>query len=100
MLQQGRCNDRQIVPADWIARSTEPYSEYVPSANLHYGMLWVVRVDEEGRMTSFHHTGLGMHFLGVYPSGNLVIVHRVDNESDHDFRSSDLPRLFGVLFGG
>jgi len=46
------------------------------------------------------HTGVGVHFLGVYPTGNLVIVHRVDTEFENDFQRSEFYRLFSVIFGG
>jgi CubicO group peptidase (beta-lactamase class C family) len=100
MLQRGRWKGRQLIPAEWVGRSTQPYSDYNPQANLYYGMLWVVRVDDAGQMSSFHHTGVGVHFLGIYPTANLVIVHRVDTESDNSFERSSLYRLFGVIFGG
>ncbi len=58
MLQEGVWNGRQLVPAEWIARSVEPVSEYNAAANQYYGMLWVVRVGEDGAMSSFHHTGV------------------------------------------
>ncbi len=51
-------------------------------------------------MSSFHHTGVGVHFLGIYPSSDMVIVHRVDTESETQFKQSDFYRLFGVIFGG
>ncbi len=100
MLQEGAWNGRQIVPADWIARSVEPYSEFNPAANQFYGMLWVVRVDGNGAMSSFHHTGIGVHFLGIYPSARLVIVHRMDTETQPRVQQSPIPSLFGVIFGG
>ncbi len=48
MLQKGQWHGEQIVPAEWIKQSIQPQSEFIPQANLHYGMLWIVRLNEAG----------------------------------------------------
>lgn len=90
-LQRGQWKGRQIVPAEWIARSTQPYSIENAEYGLAYGMLWNVLVPDRPEETpSFYHTGVGVHMLGVYPKHRLVMVHRVDTERVHRFDEGDL----------
>lgn len=97
-LQRGRWHGRQIVPADWIARSTRPYSIVEPEYGLAYGMLWNVLVpDPQDETPSFYHTGVGVHMLGVYPRHKLVMVHRVDTERAHRFNDGDLYRIIRMI---
>ncbi len=99
-LNRGQWNGRQIVPADWIARSTQPYSEVEPQYGLAYGMLWDVLVPESAdEAPSFYHTGVGIHMLGVYPKHKLAMVHRVDTEHAYRFNDGDLYRLIRMIHG-
>jgi CubicO group peptidase (beta-lactamase class C family) len=73
-LRKGRWGDRQIVPADWVARSTTPYSPVPPGNTMPfvgYGFLWWI--------SDWGYSALGAdgHFIAVIPSKDLVIVHRV-----------------------
>jgi len=73
-LRKGRWNDRQVVPEEWVIRSTTPYSA-VPSSNgmpfVGYGLLWWT--------ADWGYSALGAdgHFIAVVPAKDLVIVHRV-----------------------
>ena len=99
-LQRGRWKGRQIVPADWIDRSTRPISMTEPEYGLAYGMLWdVVVPDPQDRRASFFHTGAGVHMLGVYPKHGLVMVHRVDTERDYHFDDGDLYQVIRKVHG-
>lgn len=97
-LQRGQWRGRQIVPADWIARSTQPYSIEDAEYGLAYGMLWNVLVPERADDTpAFYHTGVGIHMLGVYPQYRLVMVHRVDTERAYRFDDGDLYRIIRLM---
>ncbi|MEQ1512508.1 MAG: serine hydrolase [Lysobacteraceae bacterium] len=99
-LDRGQWHGRQIVPADWIARSTRPYSEVEPQYGLAYGMLWDVLVPESAdEAPSFYHTGVGIHMLGVYPKHKLVMVHRVDTEHGYRFNDGDLYQVIRMIHG-
>ena len=94
-LQRGEWQGRQLVPAEWIDRSTQPYSITDADYGLAYGMLWDVLVPNPGEARpSFFHTGVGVHMLGVYPEHRLVMVHRVDTETGSRFNDGD---LYGVI---
>ncbi len=75
-LRGGLWNEKQIVPADWVRRSTTPYSTGVSTDSMPftgYGFLWWT--------TPWGYTALGVggHVIAVAPGKNLVIVHRVNN---------------------
>ena len=98
-LNYGVWQGKQIIPKEWIDMSTVPYSIYNPKYRNAYGMLWYVRVpDEKTKRNSFEHTGLGIHWLGVFPDKKLVVVHRVDTENDFDYKKPDFYKMIGLLF--
>lgn len=99
-LNGGRWQGKQIIPAEWIALSTKPYSITEPEYGLAYGMLWDVLVpDSPDEQASFYHTGVGVHMLGVYPKHKLVMVHRVDTEREFRFNDGDLYRVIRMVHG-
>ena len=75
----GRWNDRQIVPADWVAMSTRAHSDAGEGGA--YGMLWWAARD--GKLLpgasmeagTFAARGNGPHYAIAIPSRRLVIVH-------------------------
>jgi hypothetical protein len=98
-LQKGQWNGQQIVSAEWIELSTHPWSVINPEYGLARGMLWgVILSEQDAGSHSFYHTGAGMHMLGVYPSSDLVFVHRVDTESDFSFQEEDLYKMIDLVF--
>ncbi|MFT3806329.1 serine hydrolase domain-containing protein [Arenimonas sp.] len=99
-LQHGQWKGKQIVPADWIDRSTQARSIVNEEYGLAYGMLWDVLVPgaDEPR-PSFFHTGVGVHMLAVYPKRGLVMVHRVDTETEFRFREDDLYQIIRRVHG-
>lgn len=98
-LNRGEWEGKQIVPAQWIDASTRPYSLYNAEHGIAYGMLWyVLNPQKKGQRFSFYHTGVGIHMLGVYPSSNMVLVHRVDTENDNPYHKPDLYKMIGLVF--
>lgn len=86
MLREGNWNGRQIVPRDWVRRSTRPItrrSEMNPeprrSGPFGYGYLWWVFDNPElGPAYEGAYTGLGavgQHIL-VMPALDLVVAHK------------------------
>lgn len=99
-LDHGRWNGRQLIPRDWIDLSTQPHSITEAQYGLAYGMLWDVLVPAaDDKRTSFFHTGVGVHMLGVYPKHRLVLVHRVDTEREFRFNDGDLYQVIRRVHG-
>ncbi len=97
-LDDGRWQDRRLLPSDWIDESTRPISILNADYDLAYGMLWNVLVPDPGdTRASFYHTGLGVHMLGIYPKHRLVLVHRVNTEQDFDFDDGKLYRMIRLV---
>ncbi|WP_198677636.1 acyl-CoA thioester hydrolase/BAAT C-terminal domain-containing protein [Pseudidiomarina homiensis] len=95
----GEWQGQQLVSADWIEQSTTSYSVTNSYMDFGYGMLWnVINPNEERATTSFYHTGVGIHMLGVYPASDLVFVHRVATESDYNFDQQNLYRIIGSIW--
>jgi CubicO group peptidase (beta-lactamase class C family) len=73
-LRKGRWGERQVVPEEWVARSTTPYSPVPPGNTMPfvgYGLLWWV--------SDWGYAALGAdgHIIAVIPAKDLVVVHRV-----------------------
>jgi hypothetical protein len=71
----GRWNDTQVLPAEWVERSTAPHSMDV-AEGFDYGYMWWVGkpADLDGHRW-FAARG-GGHAAWVVPSLDLVVVHR------------------------
>ncbi len=109
-LCHGRWGDRQIVPAEWVAKSS--HSDEMIHAGKYdlggYEYLWWVEHDGAllGPVTlpgMFMAVGAGGHYVLVIPSLDMVIVNRVGNEpANHEIKSvvaaADGPGLKGEQF--
>ncbi len=102
LVNDGTWNDQQILPAEWIDQSTDCYTvmnENIGGGrSLCYGMMWEI-VRQDGTMSAFLHTGLGVHMIYVHPGAELVMIHRVDTEGDYSFPNGRIPQLIGLSFG-
>jgi CubicO group peptidase (beta-lactamase class C family) len=101
-LHQGKWHDRQIVPAQWVEESTQPYSRsgFGPG----YGYLWWTGFVDGGFAPSvtlpsgsFFAWGNGGQFAFVMPAFDLVFVHRADRFGEPGFSLCDLGRLLWLV---
>ena len=78
----GRSAGRQVVPADWIARSLTPTVangvpyRYGPVSFMNYGFMWWI--DRQPDRDAFFAWGYGGQFVYCVPSLKLVIVTTTD----------------------
>ena len=106
----GRWGDRQLVPEEWVRRSTtvepagDPETAGSPegrprdrSSGDPYGYLWRIIPEEAGVGPGFYHGGLGVHLLAVLPERKLVLVHRVDTDRDFDVRWPEIKALMELI---
>lgn len=97
-LNNGKWNNKQIIPKDWIKASLTPSSIYNDVYNLGYGMLWKLRLTEDKKeVVSFYHTGVGIHMLAIYPELKMVLVHRVDTENNYDYDKKKIYRMLPLV---
>lgn len=71
-LQEGRWNRRQVVPADWVRRSTEEHAEGWPDRYGAYGYFWWLPPDDPWE--SYAAVGYGGQFLYVVPELRMLLV--------------------------
>jgi len=89
-LRKGNWNGRQIIPQDWIEKSTRAYSIVDEKMGVGYGYMW--NVVKPGTAFSnilfdgkggFFHTGVGIHTLSVLPEHKLVYIYRYDTDGEY-----------------
>ena len=87
MLRMGKWDDRQIIPADWVRRSTgvftpvgEMHPESMRSGPLGYGCMWWVWDGSfatgpyKGAYTA---SGMRGQYITVLPELDMVVAHKV-----------------------
>jgi CubicO group peptidase (beta-lactamase class C family) len=101
MLQGGKWNGVQVVPAEWIRRMTSlvtPMNELEPVQNRALGtgerwgygyMTWVWDAPQsQGPLVgAFQASGFGGQFITVIPSLKMVVAHKVDTFDDSPLRA-------------
>ena len=88
-LRKGNWNGRQIIPEDWIEKSTAAYSNVNEELGLGYGYMWNVVKPGVGFSNiifngkgGFYHTGVGIHTLSVLPEHKVVYIYRYDTDGE------------------
>jgi CubicO group peptidase (beta-lactamase class C family) len=88
-LRKGNWNGRQIIPPEWIEKSTKAYSMVSEQYGVGYGYLWNVVLPGQGFSNvifggkgGFYHTGVGIHTLAVVPELKLVYIYRYDTTGE------------------
>ena len=79
MLNGGRWNGQQLIPADWIVESTKHHVKAADTGGLGYGYLWWLPSDvRTGRewANSYEANGNYGQYILVMPEIDTVIVHR------------------------
>jgi CubicO group peptidase (beta-lactamase class C family) len=89
-LRKGNWNGRQIIPAEWIEKSTKAYSMVSEELGVGYGYMWNVVLPGLGFSNigfdgkgAFYHTGVGIHTLAVLPDHKLVYIYRYDTDGEY-----------------
>jgi len=88
MLHNGNWNGEQIVPADWVARSTRMhYPAYAPYG---YGYQWWILPDELG----YRADGLYQQHIYVLPKADMVVAATADIRGASFYRVDGLVNAF------
>lgn len=90
-MRNGDWNGRQIIPREWIEKSTAAYSVVSEDMGVGYGMMWNVVLPGKGFSNilfdgkgGFYHTGVGIHTLSILPEHKLVYVYRYDTDGEYE----------------
>jgi len=113
MLRKGKWRDRQIIPADWVRRSTavvtpftEQHPEFMQSGPFGYGYMW--RVWDGSFATgpykgAFTASGSHGQWITVLPALDMVVAHKTFWSSTggpkHNVKRSDYHRLLDLITG-
>lgn len=107
MLNEGRWNGRQVVPADWVRESTRYHSDATLYGSDGYGyMWWVSRPDNkyphlphvELPEGTYSARGAGGHYIVVIPAYDMVVVHRVNTDlKNNTVAKADFGRLLAMI---
>mgnify|MGYP001126561990 CR=1 FL=1 len=89
-LRKGNWNGRQIIPPEWIEKSTKAYSIVNEQMGVGYGYMWNVVLPGGGASNllfdgkaGFYHTGVGIHTLSVLPEHKIVYIYRYDTDGEY-----------------
>jgi len=89
-MRKGNWNGRQIIPQDWVEKSTKAYSVVNEKLGVGYGYMWNIVNPGTGFSNlifdgkgGFFHTGVGIHTLSVLPEHKLVYVYRYNTDGEY-----------------
>ncbi|WP_349958313.1 serine hydrolase [Rhizobium sp. ZPR3] len=108
LVNGGRWRDAQIIPAEWIGRSTVPYTDLGRGAGFGYSW-WIGRYALQPPTASggdvvkdkpfYWASGMGNQYLMVFPDIATVLVHRVC-DTNNGPSSAQIEQLQTMLLGG
>jgi len=103
-LRDGRWNKRQVIPADWVRRSTTPVSDLGGGEGYAYmwwtyapGWLPADRYPVLSRHALYMARGTGSQALWVIPALDLVVVHRADTDHGRGIHGPDAWRIAEIV---
>jgi CubicO group peptidase (beta-lactamase class C family) len=94
-LQRGKWEGRTVLPAEWIAESTRPKSDFGNGTG--YAWMWWTyaagslgpRYPNLNQHDVFSASGTGGQFVLVVPAAELVVVHRGDTDNGRQVSGRD-----------
>jgi hypothetical protein len=88
-LRDGKWDDRQLVPAEWIERSWTAHTDLGEGQG--YGYMWWIygpgSNPSHPELTAYAARGTGGQLIVVVPELDLVVVHRGDTDFSRPLRS-------------
>jgi CubicO group peptidase (beta-lactamase class C family) len=90
MLNRGKWNNQQVIPANWVDESTRYHSDATLYSADGYGYMWWVSRDHnkfphlpnvELPKGTYSARGSGGHLVLIIPEYQMVIVHRADTDA-------------------
>ena len=79
MLRKGRWNGEQLIPEEWVVRSTSVVSPLKGDIHCGYGILWWLLADKQYPdqfKGAYSAEGMYGQFITVFPAMNMVVAHK------------------------
>ena len=100
MLQKGRWNDKQLVPEEWVARSTSVVTPLNRELHCGYGILWWLLRDKqypEQFKGAYSAEGMYGQFITVFPAMNMVVAHKSAGNSKKSTKESQYRHILRLI---
>jgi CubicO group peptidase (beta-lactamase class C family) len=102
MLNRGRWQNQQVIPADWVAEMTRAWTPEARSG-IAYGYMWWVSQNDHQYQTdvgpgSFSARGNGGQILVVAPARGIVVAHLNNQEENEKLEKGQFDRLLQLIF--
>lgn len=81
-LSNGRWNDHQIVPADWVEASGRVHKKIPGEHAAGYGLSWWIPAGPLEKYGAYHASGTGNQLITILPGLNIVFVQRASSVLD------------------
>ncbi len=99
-LNEGKWEDQQIVPKDWVLESTSKQIETGEKFYYNYGYLWWVSKRDNGPgKTPFLARGAQSQYMYVDPNNDLIIIFRDNPDGNQKVKKSAAYPLIGAVYG-
>ncbi len=101
MLKNGKWEDKQIIPEDWIKKSTTKVSEPTDYGDMltGYSYMWWILEESKHRNLEGAYTAAGAYgqYITVLPKLNMVIAHKTNDIYERSTSISDYGNLIMKL---
>lgn len=75
-MNEGRWNDQQIIPAQWVKESLTAYTP--KTETIGFGYAWNIYPEKTFNQKCYTAEGSGGHALMLFPESDMIIVHRAN----------------------
>ena len=100
MRLNGKWEGKQIIPEEWVKKSTSPVSVFPLGNNSGYGIMWWTLRDgkfPEEFKGAYTASGMYGQKITVLPALNMVIAHKSANNSKKPTRSQDYRTILHMI---
>ncbi|MEO8514805.1 MAG: serine hydrolase [Ignavibacteria bacterium] len=95
-LNNGKWKNKQVIPENWIKRSTKAYS-FDNDVNEGFGFMWFISNDFSGKGKMFSSLGNGGQCISILPGEDLIFIHRVNTFEWKKVSNKERLTLFGKI---
>lgn len=75
-MNEGRWNDQQIIPAQWVKESLTAYTP--KTETIGFGYAWNIYPEKTFNQKCYTAEGSGGHALMLFPESEMIIIHRAN----------------------